>query len=98
MAMSEENRQFVEGLIDYYVSESGSYVQMAEGYGEVGSVPDAAFGIIVGCVYSGFMQARGRDPPGLDEVQELGRIIGERAGQIKEAVCDPRKGDKGDEG
>lgn len=58
MAISKENLEFIDSLIDYYISESESYKQIAENYlPEIQSVPDTAFGIIAGCVYSGFLQA-----------------------------------------
>ena len=88
MAITEEDRAFVDGLIDYYVGEAGSYAQLAEEYtGGEGSVGDAAFGIIAGCVYAGFMQAfQGRGAPGLEEMRELGSMIRGRAPQIREAL------------
>jgi len=54
MTISKENREFVDSLIDYYISESESYKQIAENFlPEIESIPDTAFGIITGCVYSG---------------------------------------------
>ena len=91
MAISRENRDFVNNLIDYYVSESRSYRQIAEGIAEARSVPDTAFGIIAGCVYSGFMQAcqsQGQ-PPTLEEMQEFGGMLKERAAAIRESVLLP---------
>ncbi|CAI9831172.1 MAG: hypothetical protein MPI95_05360 [Nitrosopumilus sp.] len=88
MALQEEERAFVKSLLDYYIAESGSYVQMAGEYAEGGAVRDVAFGIIVGCVYSGFMESRRGEGggPGLDDMGELRSMIGGRAGQIREAV------------
>ena len=58
MAISKETKDFIDNLIDYYISEASSYKQIAEVYvPEVESVTDTAFGIITGCVYSGFLQA-----------------------------------------
>jgi hypothetical protein len=58
MVISKENKDFIDSLIDYYISESESYRQIAENFvPEVESVSDTAFGIITGCVYSGFLQA-----------------------------------------
>ena len=57
MVISKENKDFIDSLIDYYISESESYRQIAENFvPEIESVPDTAFGIITGCVYSGFLQ------------------------------------------
>jgi hypothetical protein len=32
MAISKENKEFIDSLIDYYISESQSYRQIAENY------------------------------------------------------------------
>ena len=94
MAIAKENIEFIESLIDYYVSESESYRQIAENYApEIGSVPDTAFGIIVGCVYSGFLQAyqNQQQTPGLDDIKEFNEIIKRKAGLIREAIDGPQK-------
>ena len=52
MTISKENKEFINSLIEYYISESESYKQIAENFlPEVKSIPDTAFGIITGCVY-----------------------------------------------
>ncbi len=91
MAMSEDTRKYIDGQIDYYISEAGSYRQMAEAYRpEVGSVADAAFGIVAGCIHAAFLQVcQGRQQgPSLVEVQELGRMLKERAPLIKRAIME----------
>ena len=98
MAISRENRDFVDGLLDYYVSEAESYRQMAENFG-TGSAPDTAFGIIVGCVYSGFMQAyqNQQQVPDLGDMKEFHEIIGGREGEIRGAILGrPRPPGPGD--
>jgi len=92
MAISKENREFIEGLIDYYISESQSYKQIAENYfPEIESVSDTAFGIIVGCVYSGFLQAyqNQQQTPGLEDMNEFNQILKKRAALIKKSLIEP---------
>ncbi|MCV0392599.1 MAG: hypothetical protein K5790_04805 [Nitrosopumilus sp.] len=92
MGISKENKDFIDSLIDYYISESESYRQIAENFvPEVESVPDTAFGIITGCVYSGFLQAYQNQhlTPGLDDMKEFNQIIKERAPLIKKAILNP---------
>lgn len=92
MAISKENKDFIDSLIDYYISESESYRQIAENFvPEVDSVADTAFGIITGCVYSGFLQAyqNQQQTPGLEDIKEFNRIIKRRAPLIKKAVLKP---------
>jgi len=94
MAISKENKDFIDSLIDYYISESESYKQIAENFvPEIESVPDTAFGIITGCVYSGFLQAyqNQQQTPGLDDMREFNQIIKERAALIKKSIIDPPK-------
>ncbi len=94
MAISKENRDFIDSLIDYYISESESYKQIAENFvPEIESVADTAFGIITGCVYSGFLQAyqNQQQTPGLEDMREFNQIIKERAPLIKKAILVPPK-------
>ena len=94
MAISKENREFIDSLIDYYISESQSYRQIAENYvPEIESVSDTAFGIITGCVYSGFLQAyqNQQQTPGLDDMKEFNQILKERAPLIKKSLIGPVK-------
>ncbi|MFB5609498.1 MAG: hypothetical protein ACE5Q5_04675 [Nitrosarchaeum sp.] len=94
MAISKENREFIDSLIDYYISESESYRQIAENFvPEVESVSDTAFGIITGCVYSGFLQAyqNQQQTPGLDDINEFNKILKKKASLIKKAILEPNK-------
>jgi len=92
MVISKENKDFIDSLIDYYISESESYRQIAENFvPEVESVSDTAFGIITGCVYSGFLQAyqNQQQTPSLEDMQEFNHIIKERAPLIKKSILGP---------
>ena len=89
MAISKENKEFIDSLIDYYISESESYRQIAENFvPEVESVPDTTFGIITGCVYSGFLQAyqNQQQTPSLEDMQEFNQIIKKQASLIKKSI------------
>ena len=94
MAISKENKDFIDSLIDYYISESESYIQIAENFmPEVKSIPDTAFGIITGCVYSGFLQAyqNQQESPSLEDMQEFNQMIKEHASRIKKAILEPSR-------
>ena len=91
MVISKENKDFINSLIDYYISESESYRQIAENFvPEVESIPDTAFGIITGCVYSGFLQAyqNQQQTPSLEDMQEFNQIIKEHASLIKKSILE----------
>ena len=94
MAISKENKDFIDSLIDYYISESESYKQIAGNFvPEIKSVSDTAFGIITGCVYSGFLQAyqNQQQTPSLEDMKEFNQIIKNRAALIKKAIIDTPK-------
>ena len=94
MVISKENKDFIDSLVDYYINESESYKQIAENFvPEVESVADTAFGIITGCVYSGFLQAyqNQNQTPSLEDVREFNQIIKQRAPLIKKAILEPRQ-------
>ncbi|MGB9124587.1 MAG: hypothetical protein WA833_08450 [Nitrosotalea sp.] len=89
----QSTKKFIESLIDYYISEAASYKQIAKTYHEeVDDVNANAFGIIVGCVYSGFLQAYQNQKlkPSLEDTQEFTRMIKLRAAQIKRNILDAK--------
>ncbi|MCH9657842.1 hypothetical protein K0U27_03950 [archaeon] len=94
MGISKENKDFIDSLVDYYISESESYRQIAENFvPEIKSVPDTAFGIITGCVYSGFLQAyqNQQQTPSLEDMGEFNEIIKQRAPLIKKSILNQSK-------
>jgi hypothetical protein len=89
----ETTKKFVYSLIDYYISEAASYKQLAHTYSDViVDVTAATFGIIVGSVYSGFLQAYSnqKQKPSLEDTQEFTQIIKARAPQIKRSILDAK--------
>ncbi|MCH1607483.1 MAG: hypothetical protein L7R49_01305 [Nitrosopumilus sp.] len=94
MTISKENKEFIENLIEYYITESESYKQIAENFlPEVESISDTAFGIITGCVYSGFLQAyqNQQQTPSLEDMDEFNQIIKKKSGLIKKSISEPAK-------
>ena len=92
MTISKENKEFIESLIEYYINESESYKQIAENFlPEVESISDTAFGIITGCVYSGFLQAyqNQQQTPSLEDMDEFNQIIKKKAELIKKSISEP---------
>lgn len=91
--ISESTRSFIDSLVDYYISEAGSYRQMAKSYSEeVGDIPSAAFGIILGSIYSAFIQSytNQQQKPSLEDIQEFTQLVKKRAAQIKRSVLDAK--------
>jgi len=80
---------FVENLINYYISEASSYKQIAQIYAdEAKDITAATLGIIIGCVYSGFLQTykNQRQNPSLEDTQEFNEIVKQRAADIRKAI------------
>jgi hypothetical protein len=89
----QATKKFIDSLIDYYISEAASYKQIAKTYAdEVEDVDANTFGIIVGCVYSGFLQAyqNQKQKPLLEDMQEFTQMIKIRATQIKRSILDAK--------
>ena len=89
MTVTKENKVFLEGLIEYYISEAQSYREMAQEYSlKIDSVPDTTFGIIIGCIYSSFLQTYSNQKltPDVHDVQEFTEIIMIKSNAIMNAI------------
>ena len=89
MTVTKENKVFLEGLVEYYMSEAQSYREMAQEYSlKIDSVPDTAFGIIIGCIYSSFLQTYSSQKltPTVQDVQEFTEIIMMKSSAIMDAI------------
>jgi hypothetical protein len=89
MTLSNETQIFLDSQIEYYTKEAKSYKEMAEGYGiDSNSVPDATFGIIVGCIYSSFLQiyTNQNSAPNSQEMEAFTEIIIKNTQKIKTSI------------
>jgi len=89
MVISKENQEFLEGLIDYYVKEAKSYREIAQEFSsEIDSVLDTAFGIIIGCIYSSFLQAYSNQKqiPDMEDIQDFNDMITKNTKIIKKSI------------
>ena len=89
MALHPSIIDFIENLINYYISEASSYKQIAQIYSdEAKDITAATLGIIIGCVYSGFLQTykNQRQNPSLEDTQEFNEIVKHRAVDIRKAI------------
>jgi len=89
MAISQDNKKFIDSLIHYYINEAESYKQIAgEFVPEVESEVDTAFGIIVGSIYSEFIRTyqNQKISVNVEDVQEFYKMIKDRAPIIKKAI------------
>ena len=89
MAISDENRKFLEGLLQYYVDQADSYNQFANEYGKFSkSKREIAFGVIVGTIYSTFLQTYSNQQleVKLDDIQEFHDLIRDNMEKITKAL------------
>ena len=89
MVISEQNKKFLEDLLQYYIDQADSYNQFASEYGEFSkSKRDIAFGVIVGSVYSTFLQtyANQQLEVQLDDIQEFHDFIRDNIEKITKAL------------
>ena len=89
MGISDENKKFLEDLLKYYIDQAGSYNQFASEYGEFSkSKREIAFGVIVGTVYSTFLQTYSNQQleVKLDDIQEFHELIRDNLDKISKAL------------
>ena len=89
MTLSNETQKFLDSQIEYYVKEAESYKEMALEYNlDTNSVPDTAFGIIVGCIYSSFLQTftNQNSTPNSQDIEEFTKIIVNNSKKIKKSI------------
>ena len=95
MVISHTNKEFLDNLIEYYVNEAQSYKEIAQEYDQIiKSTPDTAFGIIIGCIYSSFLQTYSdqKQTPNEQDLEEFNQIMMENAIRIKDALQEENSG------
>jgi len=95
MVISDTNKEFLDNLIEYYVSEAKSYKEIAQEYDQIiKSTSDTAFGIIIGCIYSSFLQtySNQKQTPNEQDIEEFNQIIMDNAMRIKNAIQEENSG------
>ena len=96
MTLSNEIQIFLDSQIEYYTKEAKSYKEMAQGYNlDDDSIHDTAFGIIIGCIYSSFLQVytNQNSMPSSQEMEDFTEIITKNTKKIKESIISDDKND-----
>ena len=89
MTLSNEIQTFLVSQIEYYIKEAKSYKEMAREYNVDDNLAhDTAFGIIVGCIYSSFIQTftNQNSIPNSQDMEDFTEIIIKNSKKIKEAI------------
>ena len=95
MVISHTNKEFLDNLIEYYVNEAQSYKEIAQEYDQIiKSASDTACGIIIGCIYSSFLQtySNQKQTPNEQDIKEFNQIIMDNAIRIKNAIQEENSG------
>jgi len=89
MTLSNEIQTFLVSQIEYYIKESKSYKEMAREYNiDDNLAHDTTFGIIVGCIFSSFLQTftNQNSTPNSQDIEEFTKIIINNSKKIKESI------------
>ena len=89
MTLSNEIQNFLDSQIEYYSNEAESYKEMAREYNlDANSVADTTFGIIIGCIYSSFLQTYTNQniTPNSQDIEEFNKIIIDNSNRIKKSI------------
>ena len=89
MTLSNEIQNFIDSQIEYYSNEAESYKEMAREYNlDANSVADTTFGIIIGCIYSSFLQTYTNQniTPNSQDIEEFNKIIIDNSDRIKKSI------------
>ena len=89
MAISNENKKFLEGLLQYYIDQADSYNQFASEYEKFSkSKREIAFGVIAGTIYSAFLQTYSNQQleVRLDDIQEFHEFMRDNIEKITYAL------------
>jgi len=89
MTISDENKKFLEDLLQYYIDQAESYSQFACEYGEFSkSKREIAFGVMIGSIYTTFLQTYSNQQleVNLDDIQEFHEFIRDNMEKISKAL------------
>jgi len=89
MTLSNEIQTFLVSQIEYYTKEAKSYKEMAKEYNMDDNLAhDTTFGIIVGCIYSSFLQifTNQNSVPNSQDMEDFTEIIINNSKKIKESI------------
>ena len=89
MTLSNEIQTFLVSQIEYYTKEAKSYKEMAREYNMDDDLAhDTTFGIIVGCIYSSFLQTftNQNSVPNSQDMEDFAEIIIKNSKKIKESI------------
>ncbi len=87
MTVSDQNKKFIQSLIDYYVSEPQAYTEIVQAYSPKSELSETTVGFVIGMIYSGFLRAYSDQDLEIksDDIDEFNSIIRDNTTKIRKA-------------
>ena len=87
MTISDQNKKFIQSLIDYYVSEPQAYTEIVQAYSPKSELSETTVGFVIGMIYSGFLRAYTDQDLEIksDDIDEFNSIIRDNTTKIRKA-------------
>ena len=87
MTVSDQNKKFIQSLIDYYVSEPQAYTEIVQAYSPKSELSETTVGFVIGMIYSGFLRAYADQDLEIksDDIDEFNSIIRDNTTKIRKA-------------
>ena len=88
MTISDQNKKFIQSLIDYYVSEPQAYTEIVQAYSPKSELAETTVGFVIGMIYSGFLRAYTDQDLEIksDDIDEFNSIIRDNTTKIRKAL------------
>jgi len=87
LTISDQNKKFVQNLIDYYTGEPQAYSEIVQAYSPKSELSETTVGFVIGMIYSGFLRAY--SDQGLeiksDDIDEFNSVIRDNITKIRNA-------------
>ena len=90
MTISDQNKKFIQSLIDYYVGEPQAYTEIVQAYSPKSELSETTVGFVIGMIYSGFLRAYADQGLEIksDDIDEFNSVIGDNITKIRSAFSD----------
>ena len=87
MTISDQNKKFIQSLIDYYVSEPQAYTEIVQAYSPKSELSETTVGFVIGMIYSGFLRAYADQGLEIksDDIDEFNSVVRDNITKIRNA-------------
>ena len=87
MTISDQNKKFIQSLIDYYVGEPQAYTEIVQAYSPKSELSETTVGFVIGMIYSGFLRAYADQGLEIksDDIDEFNSVVRDNTAKIRKA-------------